>query len=148
MEKYKDSFISQLENKNKTLKYQSHNSLESFPCVLLIEVWIVAATSAVTGVCPTSIWLRPTPCCQRLPIPIDTKVCSAWSLQCPNSLHLLQSFHRPILFTFGNPIKPPCKLEKMFPKLLGIVFMVILGNWLGSCPVITLVGMALKLSAS
>jgi hypothetical protein len=36
----------------------------------------------------------------------------------------------------------------MFPKLLGIVFMVILGNWLGSCPVITLVGMALKLSAS
>jgi hypothetical protein len=31
MGKYKDSFISQLENKNKTLKYRFHNSLESFP---------------------------------------------------------------------------------------------------------------------
>ncbi len=83
MGKYKDSFILHLENKNKTLKYQSHNSLESFPCVLLIEVWIVAATSAVTGVCPTSIWRGPTPCYQTLPIAIDTKVCSVWSLQCP-----------------------------------------------------------------
>jgi hypothetical protein len=53
MGKYNYSLISQLENKNKRLKYQSHNSLESFPCFLLIEVWIVAATSAVTGVCPT-----------------------------------------------------------------------------------------------
>jgi hypothetical protein len=50
---YKDPFISQLENKNKTLKYRFHNSLESFPPFLLIEVSIVAATSAVTGVCPT-----------------------------------------------------------------------------------------------
>lgn len=31
MGKYKDPFISQLESKNKTLKYRFHNFLESFP---------------------------------------------------------------------------------------------------------------------
>lgn len=102
-------------------------------------VWVGIIALAIR-VCPIGVLFGLTPSCPKLPAPKDVNVCNAY-IAC----NCCKGFQWCILFMFGNPIKPPCKLEHMLTTLLNILLKVMLWKWLGTYNVMKLLGMALKL---